>query len=349
MKINSMAFSPDGQLLAVVCDDGALTIMDYINERVLDVFRSYYGAIMCVTWSPDGRYVLTGGQDDLVSIWSIADSALVARCVGHESWVTDVKFDPWRCDERNYRFGSVGEDCRLLLWDFSVGMLGRPKPMSVRNRGSLSSTVPLDRKTNHSTVNRFRSNSSLAPTATDGLTDVASQEEGEVVVHPVDSKASTAVLPPVMSKQVDDHPLAWVGFEESCIITSCKEGKSDGFSPVRCGSSCALMRENHAAIVARLLDVVFRWDLLMTHERPDDVYGFCMELLCIGYTLLRDEFKTDLDGRSYSRMGSAERGYGRWDEQYCRKWAIGVACDCACVTVDIHRLHYVGKQYRSEQ
>ena len=74
--------------------------------------------------------MLTGGQDDLVSIWSVTDSVIVARCQGHQSWVTAVSFDPWRCDDRNYRFGSVGEDCRLLLWDFSVGMLHRPKAVS---------------------------------------------------------------------------------------------------------------------------------------------------------------------------------------------------------------------------
>jgi WD40 repeat protein len=82
---------------------------------------------MCVCWSPDGKYVLTGGQDDLVSIWSLAERRIVARCPGHHSWVTAVAFDPWRCDDRNYRFGSVGEDRRLLLWDFNVGMLHRPK------------------------------------------------------------------------------------------------------------------------------------------------------------------------------------------------------------------------------
>ncbi|KAK5131230.1 hypothetical protein LTR08_001199 [Meristemomyces frigidus] len=217
MKVNSIAFSPDGQLLAVVCDDGCLTIIDYINERVQDVYRSYYGALMCVTWSPDGRYVLTGGQDDLVSIWSIADSALVARCVGHHSWVTDVKFDPWRCDERNYRFGSVGGDCRLLLWDFSVGMLGRSKAISVRNRGSVSSHVPLNRKESLTTGARLRSTSSLTQA------DEVNGEDADVV-HPVQPKASTANLPPVMSKMADEHPLSWVGFEEHCIITSCKEG-----------------------------------------------------------------------------------------------------------------------------
>lgn len=226
MKISGIAFSPDGQLLATVCDDGCLTIIDYINEKVLDVYRSYYGGMLCVTWSPDGRYVLTGGQDDLVSIWSLADGALVARCVGHDSWVTDVKFDPWRCDERNYRFGSVGEDCRLLLWDFSVGMLGRSKAMSARNRTSVSSHIPLDRKQSQGTMTRLRSNSSRTTTP-DNLTDGAEDSE---VVHAVDSMRTTAVLPPVMSKLADKHPLSWVGFEENCIITSCKDGGSRNLS-----------------------------------------------------------------------------------------------------------------------
>jgi WD40 repeat protein len=98
--------------------------------RLIDIYSSYYGGFICVCWSPDGKYILSGGQDDLVSIWSLAERQIVARCHGHDSWVTAVAFDPWRCDERNYRFGSVGDDCKLLLWDFSVGMLHRPKGVS---------------------------------------------------------------------------------------------------------------------------------------------------------------------------------------------------------------------------
>lgn len=105
-------------------------MIDIHTERLLDTFQSYFGALNCVCWSPDGKYILTGGQDDLVTIWSFKDQRIVARCQGHQSYVTGVAFDPWRCDERNYRFGSVGEDAKLLLWDFSVGALHKPKAVS---------------------------------------------------------------------------------------------------------------------------------------------------------------------------------------------------------------------------
>ncbi|KAF2837654.1 WD40 repeat-like protein [Patellaria atrata CBS 101060] len=213
-KINGLSLSPDGRHLAVVSEDGSLRIIDYHTEKIRDLYTSYYGGMMCVCWSPDGRYMATGGQDDLVSIWSLEDSMLVARCQGHNSWVTAVAFDPWRCDERNYRLGSVGEDCRLLLWDFSVGMLHRPKPASVRQRGSISSHLPIPRNRAESSTSRLRSNSNLSATTV----------EKEEIIHAVEPRARTAMLPPVLAKTVDEHPLSWLGFEEDCVITSCKEG-----------------------------------------------------------------------------------------------------------------------------
>ncbi|KAF9099160.1 hypothetical protein BGX29_007275 [Mortierella sp. GBA35] len=134
--IKAFAFSPDLQHVAVVAMDGALRIVDFHQERLLDTFSAYFGALTCVCWSPDGKYILTGGQDDLVTIWSFKDQRIVARCQGHQSYVTGVAFDPWRCDERNYRFGSVGEDAKLLLWDFSVGALHKPKAAVMQRRGS---------------------------------------------------------------------------------------------------------------------------------------------------------------------------------------------------------------------
>ena len=164
-KINAMQFSADGRFLAIVSEDGSLRILDFTQEkcdalplftscvadlrcppRILDLYSSYYGGVTCVCWSPDGRFLLTGGQDDLLSLWSFDDRELVARCAGHHSWITSVAFDPWKSDDRTYRFGSVGEDCRLLLWDFSIGMLHKPRAVSLAPiRTSRSSCVMLTR------------------------------------------------------------------------------------------------------------------------------------------------------------------------------------------------------------
>ncbi|RBR22616.1 uncharacterized protein FIESC28_04411 [Fusarium coffeatum] len=214
-RINAFSFSPDNRHLAVVSEDGTLRIIDYLKEELLDVFYSYYGGLTCVCWSPDGQYVLTGGQDDLISVWSLSESALVARCQGHQSWVSAVAFDPWRCDERNYRFGSVGEDGRLCLWDFSVGMLHRPKAQSVRHRGSVSSRyTALQRAETATTFNsRLRSNSNL---------DI--EDEETAIAHPVEPRARIPMLPPVLNKSIDTHPVCWLDFTEDAIITSCKSG-----------------------------------------------------------------------------------------------------------------------------
>ncbi|KAL8986912.1 MAG: hypothetical protein Q9177_003835 [Variospora cf. flavescens] len=218
-RINDFAFSPDCRHLAVVTEDGYLQIIDYLNEQLTDIYPSYYGGFICVCWSPDGKYILTGGQDDLVSIWSLSERRLVARCPGHHSWVSCVAFDRWRCDERNYRFGSVGEDRRLLLWDFNVGMLHRPKALSVRQRASISSHAPpplgRNRAESQPTM-RFRSNSNLT---------AAESVDGEgLLEHPVESRTRTAELPPVLSKIIDDDPLSWLGFEEDYVITACAHG-----------------------------------------------------------------------------------------------------------------------------
>ncbi|KAF9278024.1 hypothetical protein BGZ74_003202 [Mortierella antarctica] len=135
-SITAFAFSPDLQHVAVVAADGVMRVIDFVHERLIETFQSYFGALSCVSWSPDGKYILTGGQDDLVTIWSFKDLKIIARCQGHQCYVTGVAFDPWRCDEHNYRFGSVGEDAKLLLWDFSVGALHKPKA----RRGSNATT-----------------------------------------------------------------------------------------------------------------------------------------------------------------------------------------------------------------
>lgn len=206
-KISQFAFSPDQRHLAVVLEDGTLRVLDYLKEELLDVFRSYYGGLICVCWSPDGKYIVTGGQDDLVTIWSLPERRIVARCQGHNSWVSAVAFDPWRCDEKTYRFGSVGDDCRLLLWDFSVGMLHRPKAHHQHHA---------NRHREDSLGNRIMPDSDC--------TRKLDHNSDQTARHPIEPRSRTALLPPIMSEVVGEDPICWVGFQEDCVLTSSLEG-----------------------------------------------------------------------------------------------------------------------------
>lgn len=167
--------------------------------RLVDCYSSYFGAFTCIAWSPDGRFILTGGQDDLLTIFSPWEQRVVARCQGHSSFVSCVSFDETRCDGRTYRFGSVGEDNKLILvspssfdtirlshstsiqWDFSSGALHRPKNHlhSHSHRQSLIGTYS-------NTSLAFRSRSSGGPMSSSALYLPPSLPPSSPPPHPFD-------------------------------------------------------------------------------------------------------------------------------------------------------------------
>ena len=69
---------------------------------VLGLARSYFGGLLCVCWSPDGKYLVCGGEDDLVTVYSFHEKRVVVRGQGHKSWVSVVAFDAY-----NMSYGDV--------------------------------------------------------------------------------------------------------------------------------------------------------------------------------------------------------------------------------------------------
>ncbi|VDP90494.1 unnamed protein product [Echinostoma caproni] len=59
--------------------------------------RSYFAGLLCVDWSPDSQFVVVGGQDDLITVWSMQYRSVICRGEGHRSWVSTVRFDPYLC------------------------------------------------------------------------------------------------------------------------------------------------------------------------------------------------------------------------------------------------------------
>ncbi|KAF9014002.1 WD40-repeat-containing domain protein [Cyathus striatus] len=205
-------FSPDVKHVAAISEDGCLRIIDALQERLLDCYASYFGALTCVAWSPDGRFVLTGGQDDLLTLFAPWEGRVLARCQGHSSFVASVAFDDLRCDGRTYRFGSVGEDNKLILWDFSSGSLHRPKFQAHYQRVSMSSTLSLS-------MRRDRSNIHLPSINSPGIDDQPSPR-----FHPAPFRSEVAIVQPVLTKQLDGDLLTHITFLPRYILISTKGG-----------------------------------------------------------------------------------------------------------------------------
>lgn len=100
--VNEFAFSPCGQFLAVVSQDGYMRVFRFVyqNQQQMQIelrcsMKSYFGGLLCVCWSPDGKYIVTGGEDDLITVFSFIDMRVACRGRGHSSWINCCAFDPW--------------------------------------------------------------------------------------------------------------------------------------------------------------------------------------------------------------------------------------------------------------
>ncbi len=93
--INEFAFSPCAKYVAVANQDGLMRVFNFASMELVGLARSYFGGVLCLSWSPDSKFIVFGGEDDLVTVWSLVERRIVARGHGHRSWVSVVAFDPF--------------------------------------------------------------------------------------------------------------------------------------------------------------------------------------------------------------------------------------------------------------
>ncbi len=244
--ITDIAFAPvrsksDPVLLAISGRDGYLRIVDFTRECPVLAFRSYFGALLCVSWSPDGKYVATGGEDDLVSIWCPAEERIVARLEGHTSWVSAVAWERTVVGAR-YRLASAGQDTKLLLWDFSVNMLhhrvshSRSGAPMVRLRSYAREpreppappSLKEERRTGK--LARLRAHASahssththVSVSDSDSMTPMGPQET-PLIVGAL-GRAEVPIVEPVLTHVAHCEPLTHVVFQDVGVVTADSMG-----------------------------------------------------------------------------------------------------------------------------
>ncbi|CAN1274786.1 Probable catabolite repression protein creC [Linum perenne] len=184
---------------------GYLRVFDYTKEQLICGGKSYYGALLCCSWSMDGKYILTGGEDDLVQVWSMEDRKVVAWGEGHNSWVSGVAFDSYFSSPNAdgttetviYRFGSVGQDTQLLLWDLEMDEI----------------VVPLRRAPGGSPTFSAGSQSSHW----DNVIPVGT-------LQPAPCTRDVPKLSPLVVHRVHTEPLSGLIFTQESVVTACREG-----------------------------------------------------------------------------------------------------------------------------
>ncbi|MEZ4860215.1 MAG: BTAD domain-containing putative transcriptional regulator [Caldilineaceae bacterium] len=115
----SLAFSPDGRLLAGGNQDSKIYLWDADTGQLVQTLNSHIDAVWTVAFSPDGQWLASAGNDCIIRLWAVGDLAvglsasacLVRSLTGHSGVVRQVAFSPdgeWLV--------SSGSDRTLRIW-----------------------------------------------------------------------------------------------------------------------------------------------------------------------------------------------------------------------------------------
>jgi WD40 repeat protein/mono/diheme cytochrome c family protein len=121
-RLESLAFSPDGQLLAasggIPAEFGEVQIWDLAKHTLQRRIRVSQDALYGVSWSPDSQRIAVGGADKMVRVFTVSDGKEVMRCDNHTGWVMDTAFTP-----DGKRLVSASLDKLIKLIDVETGQL----------------------------------------------------------------------------------------------------------------------------------------------------------------------------------------------------------------------------------
>lgn len=152
----SVAFSPDGRLIAAAANDPAIyvwsaadgqlqapvisaspghaapfspdgkwiaagsdsdvKIWDVATKRVLRTLSGHSAKVLTVAFSRDGKSLVSGARDNMVFIWDLAGNQPARQLAGHSGQVYSVAFS-----SDGKRVASAGFDQKVIVWDVGSG------------------------------------------------------------------------------------------------------------------------------------------------------------------------------------------------------------------------------------
>lgn len=111
---NSLAFSPDGKLLACGNNDGTVNLWDLQRRSgTPTVLKGHKKYVWSVSFSHDGKVLASGGNDEKILLWAIGHPDRPrTELVGHERGVRSLAFS-----NNNKTLASGSDDRTARLWN----------------------------------------------------------------------------------------------------------------------------------------------------------------------------------------------------------------------------------------
>src|SRR5437764_399414 len=76
-NIRTVAFSPDGRLIASGGADQTIRIWEAGTGRLVRTLDGHFDDVACLTFSPDGRVIASASLDKSIKLWEVETGRLV--------------------------------------------------------------------------------------------------------------------------------------------------------------------------------------------------------------------------------------------------------------------------------
>jgi len=117
----SVAFSPDGKLLACGTGEAVIRLWDVSSAREVRAVSDPGGQVGIVAFSPDGKHLLSAAEDNAVRVWDVSTGKTILRLNAADGSISGVTFSP---DGKRILTISDGA---VKLWDAATGKQSPPK------------------------------------------------------------------------------------------------------------------------------------------------------------------------------------------------------------------------------